>query len=124
MIETETVESFNTRLTVDTTNIRKLTPAQRDQIKHYGSQAEALLKNRELAMFVHHYKFELADNMVMITGHTDQDNATRIAQANYLSGIDGFVTSLKRAVYQKNKVIAFEAQPDATNTAFWYLSTK
>jgi hypothetical protein len=118
MIETETVESFNTRLTVDTSNVRRLTPSQRDQIKHYGSQAEALLKNRELAMFVHHYKFELADNMVSITGHTDTDNATRIAQANYLSGIDGFVTSLKQAVYQKNKVMAFEAQPDATNATF------
>ena len=109
MIETETVESFNTRLTVDTSNLKKLTPSQRDQIKHYGSQAEALLKNRELAMFVHHYKFELADGLVTITGHTDTDNTTRIALANYLSGIDGFVSSLKRAVYQKNKVISFEA---------------
>ena len=108
MIETETVESFNTRLTVDTSNLKKLTPSQRDQIKHYGSQAEALLKNRELAMFVHHYKFELADGLVTITGHTDTDNTTRIAMANYLSGTDGFVSSLKRAVYQKNKVIAFE----------------
>ena len=109
MIETETVESFNTRLTVDTSNLKRLTPSQRDQIKHYGSQAEALLKNRELAMFVHHYKFELADGLVTITGHTDTDNMTRVAMANYLSGIDGFVSSLKRAVYQKNKVISFEA---------------
>ena len=108
MIETETVESFNTRLTVDTSNLKRLTPSQRDQIKHYGSQAEALLKNRELAMFVHHYKFELADGLVTITGHTEQDNATRIAIANYLSGTDGFVSSLKRAVYQKNKVVSFE----------------
>ena len=108
MIEAETVESFNTRLTVDTTDLKKLTPGQRDTIKHYGSQAEALLKNRDLAMFVHHYKFELADNLTMISGHTEVDNVTRIAQANYLSGIDGFVTSLKRAVYQKNKVTAWE----------------
>jgi hypothetical protein len=108
MIETETVESFNTRLTVDTSDIKRLTPSQRDTIKHYGSQAEALLKNRDLAMFVHHYKFELADNLTNITGHTDVDNVTRIAQANYLSGIDGFVTSLKRAVYHKNKITAWE----------------
>jgi hypothetical protein len=85
MIETETIESFNTRLTVDTSDIKRLTPSQRDTIKHYGSQAEALLKNRDLAMFVHHYKFELADNLTNITGHTDVDNITRIAQANYLS---------------------------------------
>ena len=108
MIDTETVESFNTRLTVDTSNISRLTPSQRDQIKHYVSQAEALLKNRDLAMFVHHYKFELADNLTNITGHTEIDNITRIAQANYLSGIDGFVTSLKRAVYHKNKILAWE----------------
>ena len=56
MIQEETVESFNTRLTVDTSDIKRLTPSQRDTIKHYGSQAEALLKNRDLAMFVHHYK--------------------------------------------------------------------
>ena len=108
MIDAETVESFNTRLTVDTSDIKKLSAGQRDTIKHYGSQAEALLKNRDLAMFVHHYKFELADNLTGITGHTEVDNVTRIAQANYLSGIDGFVTSLKRAVYQKNKVMAWE----------------
>lgn len=111
MIETETVESFNTRLTIDTSNLKRLTPGQRDQVKHYGSQAESLLKSRELAMFVHHYKFELSDSLINITGHTQDDNQTRIAQANYLSGIDGFVTSLKRAVYHKNKVLAFEKEP-------------
>jgi len=110
MIDAETVESFNTRLTVDTTDIKRLTPSQRDTIKHYGSQAEALLKSRNLAMFVHHYKFELADSLTNITGHSDVDNITRIAQANYLSGIDGFVTSLKRAVYQRNKILAWETK--------------
>jgi hypothetical protein len=118
MIETETVESFNTRLTVDTSNVRKLTPAQRDQVKHYGSQAETLIKNRELAMFVHHYKFELADMLTGITGHTDADNQQRIAIAHQLSGIDQFVTSLRRAVYQKNRMITHESQPDAQNTGF------
>ena len=116
MIETETVESFNTRLTVDTSNMSRLTPAQRDQIKHYGSQAEALLKNRDLAMFVHHYKFELADSLTNIMGHSDLDNQTRVALSNYLSGTDGFVTSLKRAVYQKNKIIKWEQQPTQDNT--------
>jgi len=118
MIETETVESFNTRLTVDTSNVKRLTPSQRDQVKHYGSQAEALIKNRELAMFVHHYKFELADMLVGVTGHTEADNLQRIAIAHQLTGIDQFVTSLRRAVYQKNKMIAFESQPEAPNTAF------
>ena len=118
MIETETVESFNTRLTVDTTNLKKLSPSQRDQVKHYGSQAEALIKNRELAMFVHHYKFELADMLTGITGYTDADNQQRIAIAHQMTGIDQFVTSLRRAVYQKNKMVTFESQPDAQNTGF------
>jgi hypothetical protein len=118
MIETETVESFNTRLTVDTSNLKKLTPGQRDQVKHYGSQAEALIKNRELAMFVHHYKFELADMLTGITGHTDVDNQQRIAIAHQLTGIDQFVTSLRRAVYQKYNITTFESQPEAPNTTF------
>lgn len=111
MIDQEVVESFNTRLTIDASNIRKLTPSQRDTIKHYGSQAEALLKNRDLAMFIHHYKFELADSLVEITGHSEVDDKTRIAVANYLAGVDGFVTNLKRAVYQKNKITAYEQAP-------------
>ena len=118
MIETETVESFNTRLTVDTSNLKRLTPSQRDQVKHYGSQAEALLKNRELAMFVHHYKFELADTLVGITGHAETDNLQRVAIAHQLSGIDQFVTSLRRAVYQRNKVVTFESEPTSPNTTF------
>lgn len=112
MISEEAQEAYNTRLTVDTNNIKKLTPAQRDTIKHYGSQAEALLKNRDLAMFVHHYKFEISDALVNISTHTPEANAERIALANNLSGIDGFVVSLKRAIYHKNKVIQFEQTPD------------
>lgn len=111
MISEEAIEAYNTRLTIDTNNVKKLTPGQRDTVKQYGSQAEALLKNREFAMFVHHYKFEISDALGNLTGHTDTDNATRIALANNLSGIDGFVTSLKRAIYHKNKVVAFEQAP-------------
>ena len=118
MISEDAIEAYNTRLTVDTSNIKKLTPSQRDAVKHYGSQAETLLKNRDLAMFVHHYKFEITDALANLTGHSDTDNATRIALANNLSGIDGFVTSLKRAIYHRNKIVAFESQPDTPNTTF------
>lgn len=114
MISEDAIEAYNTRLTVDTSNIKKLTPSQRDTVKSYGSQAEALLKNRDLAMFIHHYKFEISDALANLTGHSLDDNATRIALANNLGGIDGFVTSLKRAIYHKNKVIQFEQQPDTT----------
>lgn len=113
MISEEAIEAYNSRLTVDTSNIKRLTPGQRDTVKSYGSQAEALLKNRDFAMFVHHYKFEISDALANLSGHTQDDNAVRIALANNLAGIDGFVTSLKRAIYHKNKVIAHEQQPSS-----------
>ena len=111
MISEDAIEAYNTRLTVDTSNVRKLTPGQRDAVKTYGSQAEALFKKRDLAMFIHHYKFETTDALANLTGHSDADNATRIALANNLSGLDGFVTSLKRAIYHKNKIVQFEQSP-------------
>ena len=108
MISEEAVDAYNKRLTIDTSNINKLTPSQRDAIKNYGSQAEALLKNRELAMFIHHFKFEVNDAMISIRSHTEEANAERIALANQLSGIDAFINSLKSAVYKKNKIIKAE----------------
>jgi hypothetical protein len=104
MISEDSIASFNTRLTVDYTNFSKLTTTDKDKIRHYGSQAEALLTNKTLAMFVHHYKFELADALGNIRGFTEQDNAERVALSHQLAGIDSFVNSLKKAVYLKNKL--------------------
>ena len=108
MISKEAVDAYNSRLTIDTSNVGKLTPSQRDAIKMYGSQAEALLKNRDLAMFIHHFKFEISDMMISVRAHNDEANAERIALANQLSGIDSFINSLKSAVYKKNKIIKAE----------------
>ena len=55
-------------------------------------------------MFVHHYKFDVADQIASIRGHTPDDNAQRIALSNELSSIDNFVNSLKKAVYLKNRI--------------------
>jgi hypothetical protein len=104
MINDDSIEFFNNRLTVDLNSIKKLTPAQQDRVRHYGSQAEALLKSKDLAMFVHHFKFELADNLASIRGHTVDDDKQRVALCNELAGIDSFITSLKRAVYLKSKL--------------------
>jgi hypothetical protein len=104
MINDNTVEFYNTRLTADLSNINKLTPAQKDRLRHYGSQAESLLRNKDLAMFIHHYKFEVADALSGIRGHSPDDNAQRIAMSHELAGIDNFVNSLKKAVYLKAKV--------------------
>ena len=108
MINEEAIDAYNKRLTIDTSNINKLTPSQRDAVKSYGSQAEALLKNRDLGMFIHHFKFEVNDAMVNIRSHSDEANAERIALANQLSGIDSFVNTLKSAVYKKNVLIKAE----------------
>ena len=104
MINEDSIEHFNTRLTYDLSQISKLTAAQQDRVRHYGSQAEALIKNRDFAMFVHHFKFSLADELASIRGHQADDNARRVALSNELAGIDNFVSSLKRAVYIKNRL--------------------
>lgn len=112
MINDDTVDFYNTRLTVDMSQPSKLTPSQQDRVRHYGSQAEALLKNRDLAMFIHHFKFSLADEIASIRSHTVDDNARRVALSNELAGIDNFVNSLKKAVYYKNRIGNANA-PDA-----------
>ena len=112
MISEDAVEAYNKRLTIDTSNLKKLTPSQRDAVKQYGSLAEALMKNRDLAMFIHHFKFEVNDAMSNISTHTAEANAERIALANQLSGIDSFVNTLKSAVYKKNVLVRTENQPN------------
>jgi hypothetical protein len=111
MIEKDTIDFYNSRLTVDISQPSKLTTSQKDQVRHYGSLAEALLKNRDLAMFVHHFKFSLADDLASIRSHTLDDNTRRIALSNELAGIDNFVNSLKRAVYLKNRIGNTEQVP-------------
>ena len=113
MIEKDTIDFYNSRLTVDISQPSKLTTSQKDQIRHYGSIAEALLKNKDLAMFVHHFKFSLADDLASIRSHQLDDNTRRIALSNELAGIDNFVNSLKRAVYLKNRIGNTNIVPEA-----------
>ena len=110
MITKEAVEAFNSRLTVNLNNIKTMKPSELDQVKHLGSQAEALLKNKDLAFFIHQFKFERIDVLTDLTSHTSEDNTTRIAVANQLSGIDEFIKSLKRAVYIKNRVVSLQEE--------------
>lgn len=104
MINEHSIEFYNDRLTFDYTKTKDLTPSQKDKIRSYGSQAENLLKNRDLAMFIHQFKFQVTDQLASIRGHTVEDNEQRIALSNELTGIDNFVNTLKRAVYYKNKI--------------------
>lgn len=105
MIEQAAIDAFNSRITVNLNNLKTMTASQLDQVKAHGSQAEALLKNREFAMFVHQFKFEVLDTITSVTGHTPDDNSKRVALSNQLSGIDSFVASLQRAVYLKNRAV-------------------
>ena len=111
MIDNNTIDFYNSRLTVDISQPSKLTPAQRDRVINYGSLAEGLLMNKDLAMFVHHFKFTLADELASIRSHTLDDNTRRIALSNELAGIDNFVNSLKRAVYLKNRIVSTKEVP-------------
>ena len=112
MINDNTVEFYNSRLNIDLRSMKTLTPAQADRVRHYGTQAENLLKNKDLALFIHHFKFEVVDALSNISAHTPDANAERVALSNQLIGIDSFVNSLKRAVYLKNRIGNTNEVPD------------
>ena len=114
MLTQETIDAFNGRITANINNIKTMTPAQQDRVKAHGSRAEALLKNPDFAMFIHQYKFELNDEAAAIQNHAAEDNSRRVAIANRLSGIDGFVASLQRAVYLKNRVVTLQTPAEPT----------
>ena len=115
MLTPETIEAFNSRLTVNLNTIKDMTASQLDRVKSHGSAAEALLKNKDLALFVHQWKFEVIDQLTAITGHSVDDNAKRIALNNQLAGIDSFVATLQRAVYMKNRAVTQQPGPVETN---------
>ena len=110
MVDDQVTDSFNRRVRVDLNNVKKMTPSQLDRVKQYGSSAENLLQNRDFAQFIHHYKFDLMDQLGQITTHTDEDNMRRVALSNYIAGIDGFIASLQRAKYFKDKVVSQQTQ--------------
>lgn len=110
MIRDEAVEAYNNRVRATLNDLNTMTPGQLDAVKANGSRAEALLKNPDLVMFLHQFRFDTADQLASVIGHTDENNAQRVALANYLSGIDSFIASLQRAVYMKNRAVANQGQ--------------
>lgn len=111
VINDELTQAFNAKPKLDINKIKKMTPGQRDQVKVYGSAAENLLLNKDFALFVHHFKFDLADELANINGHSQDDNARRVAISNNLAGIDKFVSSLQKAVYFKNQAVSLQNAP-------------
>lgn len=105
MIEQTALEAFNSRVQVNLNNIKNMTPGQRDKVISQGSEAEALLKNKQLALFIHMTKFDLADQLTAISGHSLDDNNRRIAISNQLAGLQSFIDTLQKAVYFKKRVV-------------------
>jgi hypothetical protein len=112
MINEEAIAAYNNRLTANLNNIKTMSTSQQDRVKVIGSGAENLLNNKDFAQFIHSFKFEKCDELISIKGHTEVDNAMRIAIGNQLIGIDDFVASLQKAVFIKNKVVKLQTSPE------------
>jgi hypothetical protein len=112
MINEELTAAFNAKPRVDINNIKKMTPGQLDQVKVYGSTAENLLKNKDFALFVHHFKFEISDQVSSINGHTEEDNACRLSLVHNIAGMNKFVEFLQNAVRFKNTAVNLQSPAD------------
>lgn len=111
MINEQAIAAYNNRITATVGQLNQLTAAQKDAVKLHGSRAETLLSNHDLVMFIHQFRFELADLIAGIAGHDSDSNARRIALGNQLSGIDAFIATLQRAAYMKNRVVSEQETP-------------
>jgi uncharacterized Rossmann fold enzyme len=111
MIDPTVIDAFNNRLTVNPNSIKSLTVEQQDRIKAHGDNAANLLKNKDLAMFIHQLKFNWCDDLASIKGHTDEDNNKRVAISNKIAAIDDFVGLLKTAVHTKASVVKANQLP-------------
>ena len=108
MLDQDVIDAFNSRPRVDLNTIKTMTPQEADRVKVWGTQAENLLTNRDFAMFVHQFKFEMTDLLAEFKGHTAEDDRARVAIAHNLAGVDAFVSMLKRAKYFKDKVVSIQ----------------
>lgn len=117
MLDQTVVDAYNARPRVDLNSIKTMKPEQLDRVKTWGTSAENLLLNRDLGLFINQFKFELTDSLLDIKTHSAEDNALRISIANQLSGIDNFVSFLKRAQYFKTRVVTMQTQQSADSAA-------
>ena len=117
MLDQTVVDAYNARPRVDLNSIKTMKPEQLDRVKTWGTSAENLLLNRDLGLFINQFKFELTDSLLDIKTHSAEDNALRISIANQLSGIDNFVSFLKRAQYFKTRVVTMQTQQSVDSAA-------
>jgi hypothetical protein len=115
MINDDVFEAFNNRL-VSITEVSKLSVQQADRVKQMGSAAENLLKSRDFVLFVRQFQLETMDALNDTQGHTEEDNAKRIALSNHFNAMDGFINLLKRQVGLKNRVVSLQEKSQEPNT--------
>ena len=87
-----------------TLNQKPLTVEQEDLIIQKGNIAEQLLANENLDSFINQYKFEVVSELSSFSSHSEEVNNKRIALANYISGIDGFIEYLQKSVNTKERI--------------------
>jgi len=115
LINDDLTAAFNAKPRVDINNIKKMTPGQLDQVKSYGSAAENLLMNKDFALFVHHFKFDMTDQLINVQGHKEEDDQRRLGLVHNLAGIDRFVDYLKNAVRFKNTAVNLQGPVEKGN---------
>lgn len=111
MLSDSFVEAFNSQVNITPNSIKTMTVEQQDRVKANGARAEELLRNKDLALFVHSAKVGIMEQITEITGHSEDDNNRRIALGNQLSGIQNFVQSLQTAVYWKRQLVKQNPAP-------------
>lgn len=111
MLNDSAIEAFNTRFKANVNTIKTLPVSKLDALKALGSEAEALLLNRNFALAIHTTKFNITDAISDIGSHSADDNSKRIALTNQLAGLDALVNTLKESVYLKNKIVEHQNKP-------------
>ena len=106
MLTPEQIAAYNTR--VSHTNINKLSADEQTQAINTGTDAQILLDNGSLALFINSVKFDIIEELGTMSSHTEEINNKRIALANELAGIERFVDSLRYAVNFKERLVTLQ----------------
>ena len=85
-------------------NVKQLTTEAGDRIIERGARARELLNNEYLKAFVNQYRYDLVEQLSTIAGHGDEQNNRRIAIANSITGVDGFLQYLNAAIGDATQV--------------------
>lgn len=106
MLTPEQIAAHNSRVSI--TNVSKLTTEQQDRAISVGYDADRLLADPNLAMFINSFKFDIIDELGGLSSHTDEINNKRIGLSNQLSGVERFVEYLQRASILKDRLVTIQ----------------